>query len=199
VNSLEITALTVIAAWLGVLTLASLLLVRQVGLLTVRLNFAGQDTDDGLPIGTPLPAEVTSRLPELDQELAYLLFVAPTCGPCVDLVRQLAESESNGHNRNGIGGHRTLAFLPGADDRAEELASRVPVGMRKVRDPDATSVAKALHVRTTPFALQVERGIIAGKARVKDAAELQSFIETYAVSDAAEIAKSIREVIDSAR
>src|SRR3712207_9513624 len=49
-SALAVTALVLVCVWLGALTLVAVLLVRQIGLLTVRLNVASQTLsldDDG--------------------------------------------------------------------------------------------------------------------------------------------------------
>ncbi len=54
-STLAVAALVLVCVWLGVLTLVAVLLVRQVGLLTVRLSVAGQALaveNDGPEVGS---------------------------------------------------------------------------------------------------------------------------------------------------
>ena len=71
-SGLAIAALTLVCVWLAVLTLAVVLLVRQIGLLTVRLSLANQaislEEEDGLAAGEPIPEEVLAAVPELGGE-----------------------------------------------------------------------------------------------------------------------------------
>jgi Na+/H+ antiporter NhaB len=67
-----VAALVLVCAWLGALTLIVVLLVRQIGLLTVRLNVASQALsldDDGPEVGSSVPEEVASVLPGLERVL----------------------------------------------------------------------------------------------------------------------------------
>ena len=60
-SALAIVALVLACVWLGVLTFVVVLLVRQVGLLTVRLSMATQAIsldDDGPEVGSILPEDV---------------------------------------------------------------------------------------------------------------------------------------------
>ncbi|HEX5973564.1 MAG TPA: hypothetical protein VFY57_00265, partial [Rubrobacteraceae bacterium] len=81
-SALAVTALVLVCVWLGALTLVAVLLVRQIGLLTVRLNVASQtlSLDDGPEVGSDVPEEVASVLPGRD-ERSYLLLVSAGCQP----------------------------------------------------------------------------------------------------------------------
>jgi len=63
-TALELVALAATTVWLGVLTLVAVLMVRQIGLISVRLD-RDQDRSapvgDGLPVGTPLPDPAAER------------------------------------------------------------------------------------------------------------------------------------------
>lgn len=70
-SGLAVAALVLTSVWLGVLTLI-VVLVRQIGLLTVRLSVAGHThlTDDGPEPGSDVPEEVTAALPDLEDQRA---------------------------------------------------------------------------------------------------------------------------------
>jgi hypothetical protein len=172
-SALAIAALVLVCIWLGTLTLVVVLLVRQIGLLTVRLSVASQAfslDDDGPQVGSTLPEEVTSMVPELMEERAYLLLVSAGCTPCRELVVDL-------------GGHRfeqkVVALVPGRPEQAREMAALLPSDMRTVLDPQAAGVANALKLESTPFALEVERGTVTGKAYLHEwASDLIAFVES---------------------
>ena len=173
-SALAIAALVLVCVWLGVLTLVVVLLVRQIGLLTVRLSVASQAfslDDDGPEVGSSLPEEVTSMLPELkEEERAYLLLISAGCTPCRELVADL-------------GGHRfeqkVVALVPGREEQAREMAALLPSGMRVVLDPQAVALAGALKLESTPFALEVERGTVTEKAYLHEgASDLIAFVES---------------------
>ena len=170
-SSLAIAALVLVCVWLGVLTLVVVLLVRQVGLLTVRLSVATQAIsldEDGPEIGSDLPEDVTEVMPE--GESAYLLLISATCVPCRELVGELE-------------GHRfeqtVVALVPGPDEQAGELASLLPQDVRVVLDPEATQLAESLDLESTPFVLEAESGTVTRKAHLYGGASaLIEFVES---------------------
>ena len=173
-SALAIAALVLVCIWLGVLTLVVVLLVRQIGLLTVRLSVASQAfslDNDGPEVGSSLPEEVTSVVPELMEERAFLLLISSTCTPCRELV-----SDLQGEQR--FEEQKIVALVPGHEDQAREMAALLPSGIRVVHDPDAGRVAEAIDLESTPFALEVERGTVARKAFLHEgAADLVAFVE----------------------
>jgi hypothetical protein len=157
-SALAIAALVLVCAWLGVLTFVVMLLVRQVGLLTVRLSMATQAMsldDDGPEIGSSLPEDVAEVMPE--GERAYLLLISADCDPCRELVAEL-----DGHRFE----QKVVALVPGRQEQAAELAALLPPGVRVVLDPEATQLADSLDLESTPFALEVESGTVSRKVHV---------------------------------
>jgi hypothetical protein len=170
-SALAIVALVLVCAWLGVLTFVVMLLVRQVGLLTVRLSMATQALsldDDGPAIGSSLPEDVADVMP--DHEPTYLLLISASCDPCRELVVEL-----DGHSfEQGV-----VALVPGRKEQAGELAALLPPGMRVVLDPQATELAESLDLESTPFALEVERGTVTRKVHLYGGASaLIEFVES---------------------
>src|SRR3712207_65923 len=174
-SALAIAALVLVCIWLGILTLVVVLLVRQIGLLTVRLSVASQAfslDNDGPEVGSSLPEEVTSVVPELMEERAFLLLISSSCTPCRELV-----SDLQGEQR--FEEQKIVALVPGHEDQAREIAALLPSGIRVVLDPDAARLAEALDLESTPFALEVERGTVARKAFLHEgASDLLAFVET---------------------
>jgi hypothetical protein len=170
-SALAIAALVLVCAWLGVLTLVVMLLVRQVGLLTVRLSIATQAMsldDDGPEIGSSLPEDVAEVMPE--GERAYLLLISAGCDPCRELVAEL-----DGHRFE----QKVVALVPGRQEQADELAALLPPGIRVVLDPEATQLAESLDLESTPFALEVESGTVNRKVHLfGGASALFEFVES---------------------
>jgi hypothetical protein len=170
-SALAIAALVLVCAWLGVLTFVVMLLVRQIGLLTVRLSMAMQTTsldDDGPEIGSRLPEDVAEVMPE--GERAYLLLISAGCDPCRELVAEL-----DGHRFE----QEVVALVPGRQEQAGELAALLPPGIRVVLDPEATQLADSLDLESTPFALEVESGTVSRKVHVYGGASaLFEFLES---------------------
>ncbi len=172
-SALAIAALVLVCIWLGVLTLVVVLLVRQIGLLTVRLSVASEATpldNDGPEIGSGVPEDVAVVLPDQAEEHAYLLLVSSTCTPCWELVADLGERRFE---------QKIVALVPGHGEKAGELAALLPSGIQVVLDPEATRLAGALQLQSTPFALEIERGAVSRKAYLHEgASDLIKFVES---------------------
>jgi hypothetical protein len=170
-SALAIAALVLVCTWLGVLTFVVMLLVRQVGLLTVRLSMAAQAMsldDDGPEIGSSLPEDVAEVMPE--GERAYLLLISAGCDPCRELAAEL-----DGHRFE----QKVVALVPGREEQAGELADLLPAGIRVVLDPEATQLAESLDLESTPFALEVESGMVNRKVHLYGGASaLFEFVES---------------------
>jgi hypothetical protein len=170
-SALAIAALVLVCTWLGILTFVVMLLVRQVGLLTVRVSMATQAMsldDDGPDIGSSLPEDVAEVMPE--RERAYLLLISAGCEPCRELVAEL-----DGHRFE----QKMVALVPGNQEQAGELAALLPPGIRVVLDPEATQLAESLDLESTPFALEVENGTVISKVHVfGGASALVEFVES---------------------
>jgi hypothetical protein len=170
-SALAIAALVLVCAWLGVLTLVVVLLVRQVGLLTVRLSIAAQTMsldEDGPDVGTNLPEDVAEVMP--DEGRAYLLLISEGCDPCRELVAEL-----DGHRFE----QKFVALVPGRQEQAAELAALLPEGIKVVLDPEATELAESLDLESTPFALEVDSGTVTRKVHVYGGASaLVEFVES---------------------
>jgi hypothetical protein len=173
-SGFAVAALVLVCVWLGVLSLVVVLLVRQIGLLTVRLSVASQALsldNDGPEIGSKVPEEVASALSDLEKEHAYLLLISAT--PCRELVADISDR----HFEQTI-----VALVPGSEELADELASLLPPGIRAVLDPEATRLAGAMKIESTPFALEVRSGTVTRKAYLYDGApDLVEFVETAAI------------------
>ena len=170
-SALAVAALVLVCVWLGALTLVAVLLVRQVGLLTLRLSVAGQALaveNDGPEVGSSLPEDVISALPDLEAERAYLLLISAGCTPCRELVADIGDRSFE---------QTIVALVPGDDERGGELASLLPSGIRAVLDPEASRLAEALELQSTPFALELERGKVTRKAYLYEgASDLIEFV-----------------------
>jgi hypothetical protein len=170
-SALAIVALVLVCVWLGLLTFVVVLLVRQVGLLTVRLSMATQAIsldDDGPEVGSTLPEDVAEVVP--DGERAYLLLISASCEPCRELVVEL-----DGHQFE----QSVVALVPGRQEQASELAALLPPGMRVVVDPEATQLAESLDLESTPFAIEVEGGTVTSKVHLfGGASALLEFVES---------------------
>jgi len=186
-SALAIAALVLVCLWLGVLTLVVVLLVRQIGLLTVRLSVSSQVSsldDDGPEVGSAVPEYVASVLLDLE-ERAYLVLISSTCTPCWELVADLGEYRFE---------QKIVALVPGREEHARELAALLPSSIRVVLDPEASRLAESLELESTPFALEVQRGTVTSKAYLHEgASDLIAFVES---ADAAKEMEGFVEITD---
>lgn len=164
-------ATVAVCVWLGVLTIVMVLVVRQISLLTARLDSriaTPVDMDnDGLSIGEEVHESVKELIPETQEELTYVLVLSSTCSPCREIAPQLAN-----YPRSAA----TVALVAGSPELATGLAEMLPPDLRVLRDPDAAAIAKLLRVESAPFALEVECGVITGKAYLHDASEFRNLM-----------------------
>lgn len=187
-NELGIVALIVVGIWLGVLTLVVLLMVRQIGVLTVRFSHAGNSfsfVDDGPEVGSSVPPEVIVTLPELTQGRSYLLLLSATCTPC----RELATALRGQHFEP-----RVVALVPGQAELADGIAALLPSETGIVRDPDASSFAKALQIKSAPFALIIEDGTVIRKGYMYQAAGFVALLTSDGTSTMSKAAHTVKEV-----
>lgn len=186
-SDVELIALGVTALWLVGLTFVVLLLVRQVGLITLRLDMPGQTTQlpsNGPDAGTVLSAAVLERHPEFAQGLVYVLLASPTCVPCREVVPQLATVDVPG---------RVFALLPGSRQLIDDFMPLVPSNYDVIRDPLATETANLLTMEQTPSVLEIEEGVVTGKAYLFEATDLARLIDARAESDARDFVTFAKE------
>jgi hypothetical protein len=169
-STLETIALVSAAAWMAVLSLIILLLVRQIGILTVRLERDEQPPEHaygGIEIGRTVPTAVADALPPLNGDATYVLLVGASCPPCRELATDLELPAAAG---------RVIVALTGPDQLATAFCDLLPDGVEVVVDPDASVVHEGLSVSTTPFAVELTGQTVTGKAVVRGAAHLHAFM-----------------------
>lgn len=159
-TGIEVTALALVGAWLGLLTIVLVLTIRQIALLTSRLDTSHSVAldaldHDGLEIGSRLPDEVVESFPLLADGTTFILLLASTCGTCRKVASDLGTRSFD---------ERLVALVPGPEEMAEALISELPLGAMPVQDPLAREIAQKLHLESTPFAFQVDDGKVTGKA-----------------------------------
>lgn len=169
-DALGRTALVSIGVWLGVLTVVVVLVVRQIALIMVRLATTDGATfldNDGPALDTAVPPDVVSALPTLAWGRSQLLLLSGTCRPCRELAAALGRHQLPS----------TVALVTGTHDLAEGLVALLPQGMRVLRDPEASGIARALHIHSTPFAVVVEDGSVRRKTYVRKLEDLLQLVE----------------------
>lgn len=169
-TGLELIAVVAVAVWLGILTVVVILLVRQLGLVALRVDGFNPQfflENDGPLVGSDIPMEAVSLVPELAAGKHHLLLISGSCTPCRDLVFDLERQPF---------GHKVFALVAGRDEVVEAVIDFMPPDVAAIRDPIATKVSSLLHIRSTPFAVEVEGGRITAKSYVRGAQDLRSFV-----------------------
>ena len=175
-NNLATVAMILMAAWLVVLTLLLLLSIRQIGILTVRLSMNGERfsvDQDGPEIGSDLPVEVIKIVPDAESLDASFMLLSASCNPCRDLAANL-------------GGHpfhaKIIVLLAGRQELADGLVSMLPSDFQIVRDPEATQVAAAFHIQSTPFGVAIANSKVIQKAYLHSKDDLIALVNRQKTS-----------------
>jgi hypothetical protein len=151
------------AAWLGVLTVVVVLLVRQLGLVTARLSYGPAATHaDSLELGAAVPAVARFALPPGTIDLGYVVFLSGDCEPCHGFAETLDESLPE----------QTVFVMTGDTRAASDLVDHIPGEPAIVRDPLAREITEAFRVSATPLALKLREGVVSGRARLRNAQDL---------------------------
>lgn len=185
-SGLEAAAVVGVAIWLSVLTVAILLLVRQLGLLTAWTERYARAGNDGIDVGVEIPAPAMELLPELESRFGYVVFLAGDCQPCREFALEASRSDELVKLRETL--HITAA-VSGAGIQAEEVAKMLPSWISVARNDDAELLTKTFEVETTPAVYEVDRGTVTGRAVAGyGLINFLNLVEARATSDAAEIA-----------
>jgi len=166
-TGLETTLVVVVAVWLAVISFVLILVVRQIGLLTVRVSFAAPEVpvdEVGLPVGTEIPDHVLDGVSAGGRPVSTLLLLSGTCGDCRGLATGLkAESVGDG----------TLVLIAGGKALAEEVAELLPAELPRMYEPEASRIANALGIDTVPFGMNVAGGVIRAKSFLRSASDVE--------------------------
>ena len=170
---LTTAAFIMVAVWLGILTLVIILTIRQIGIMTVQLSMAGPGFSvekDGPEIGTPIPDDIIAILPQMKTEPGTILLISATCMPC----RALADDLRKYHFDSPV-----ITLLTGRRELADGLAGMLSANMYIVRDPQATQIAEAFNIHSTPFALRIESGKVRLKTYVHAADHFLALVDGH--------------------
>jgi len=175
-SRIELATLLIATVWLSVLSLLVILLIRQLGLVTVRLDANTFSLEkDGPEVGSLIPAEVVEKVPRLGEGgLTYVLTLGATCTPCRELVDSLRGAELD---------EEMIALLGGAPEVNNKIAAMLPPTFPIVQDPLAHQAASALSIQSTPFVIEVLDSVVTGRAYIRDLDELNSLIRARSVPE----------------
>jgi hypothetical protein len=167
-STLEVAAVVAASAWLAVLSLVAILVVRQTALLTLRADRAeGGASLDGLPLGRALP-QAAARAVGDASETTHALILSANCSPCRELADAIADVADLPP--------RVVAIVSGERNLAEALASRLPAAMPVFFDPIASEAIDSLNLSTTPFAFTFAEGRVANKVGLRGGQHFLTFL-----------------------
>jgi hypothetical protein len=156
--------LTLDGCVLLVLLFSSLVARRELMLLDRRVSVAGASTFDGIEIGAPIPRTAD---PAWDRAL---LFMHAACEPCYDIARSLSTLTDLTHVE-------VVLRNPGADSETERLVRRsLPAGMPCIIGEEAERAADSFSVRSSPFGIAVESGLVVSKGYLRSIADVAFLI-----------------------
>lgn len=169
-SDLAIVAVFAFSIWLAALTVALLIVIRQLSLLSLRFQLAGprfSPAEDGLDVGRAVPSELLASIPEASSSVAYVIVASAICAPCREIAPGLARLRLD---------EPVVALVAGRAELADALASSFPAWIRILRDPVATQFANLLQVKSTPFAMELENGQVTGKVFLHEATDLMRLV-----------------------
>lgn len=158
---------------IGVLSVVVVALVRQLGVLTVRLNpAAGYELDEGPQPGTNFPVESFETLAGDDLTLGgsggeptVVMFVSPGCGMCTSLAPSF-RSVHKAYAREA--GRLVIAVTT---DRPTAVAYAREHKLKGLDVIAAGHLAKQLNVTSTPYAVAVGSNGVVAKRGITNALE----------------------------
>jgi hypothetical protein len=155
----------VMGGWLLVLTLAVLVLARQLSVVSLRLMRSDGTVDvseDGPELGSELPVRWRELLAA--PASTTLLLLSATCVTCRDVVDGLSKSSP---------AQPLVVLLSGGNEVAESMAQRLsPLSrVRVVRGELPAEFGADLQIKSVPFGLVVSaEGTVTSKGYVYNAA-----------------------------
>ena len=173
-SGMAFVALAAIGLWMALLTIVSILAIRQIGLLTIRLDVAlahaGRDIANAGPLlGSEVPSAAVSILPELRVEHRIVLLLSAGCAPCQSLAADLGSQPL-------VDSTTVIALVPGDNAQAQKLIYALPNDIQSIRDPVAGELTTIFQLTTSPFVVEIRDGKITRKSVVAQAVDLRDFL-----------------------
>lgn len=170
-----VIALISVCAWMLILSAAVILLIRQVGLITTRLDlFAAGIAVSPAVSGPRIGEDASNALKDSGISAyggdVYILYLSSHCATCRDIVATLP-NELNGSVRS------TVAVITGEERIATALADSLPKWMRSISGACAEELVADLHLSYAPFLVALnEHGIVTNKSHVFTTEDIKNFL-----------------------
>jgi hypothetical protein len=169
----EQVVLGVLVVWAIVATGAILVLLRQVALVSIRLDMQMRlpdltDFGNGPEMGMMFPSILD------DQPASFLLVaMSSACTSCDEFVRSWEAGDVGPPN------DPLIVLLSGNRATARAFGERLPNWMRVVYDPKASRVGRDIGLSKTLLALHIVDGRVVGRADTRTAEEFVRLVHAY--------------------
>lgn len=162
--------------WLATLTLALLLAIRQIALLTIRLNVLNTIGLDRVGSGPELGSSVNTALVRdhlLDSPARVAVFaLASNCSSCHGFAESLP-AEANAVDT------QVVCLLTGSGPTLDSLRAYIPAWVRLIEDPVATRIGEDLELSATQVALLINGdGRLMGRAVLSEPTDLADLLQS---------------------
>lgn len=161
-----VAALVILGVWCVGMSVVILTLVRQVSLISVRLDLQMRlpdlgDVGSGPDVGHRVDVPMLQRFGDDFVAVA----ITGTCSSCYAFLDSLQGSDPLDPP--------LVLLLAGRGPGTREAASLVPDWVSVVRDPDASQVGRQLELSRTLVALHIRGGEIVGRATITNRDDLR--------------------------
>lgn len=155
--------------WALAMTVALLAAIRQISLISVRLDLQMRLPDlSEMGDGPDAGMEVSiAALDEFGSDLVVLA-LAGSCASCRRFVESLPDESALPV--------ALVVLLAGRGAPTRELAAQFPTWVSVIRDPQATAIGRELELSRTLVALQLQERQITGKADITTIDDLLSLV-----------------------
>lgn len=178
-------ALWIVVAILSVIVLG---LVRQLGLIHLRLGPEQNlwTTREGLEIGSAAPGframdvlhgeELT--LQNLKGKPSVLVFLSPTCGPCVELMPHIRDFQKSKSGRVSL-----VLLSQASPQSSREFAITHQLNVPVISDADG-EIFKTYQAPATPFAYRLDKeGVVRRRGVVNTFEALEALLDDASSSE----------------
>jgi hypothetical protein len=150
------------AIWLALLTVVTLGVARETAVLRNTLHRRDGRRMQGPPLGAAAPRVAGVGVHADD----VLLFLAPDCPPCAQVVRTLRPEDA------ALGLVPVIAG-PADDPAVRRMVDAIPHAGTWYAGPVASRLRRVYRVASEPFAIRTEGGIVQAKAFLRHAGDLR--------------------------
>lgn len=193
-TNLEVALVVVVSVWLVLLTVLVLAILRQVGLVTLRLNRLepiSAISGGHLVLAAPVDQSVIDALPALASGVHYLIWLSASCMTCRDVARELGTIwEDAKWDRFRT---RTYVVISGSGQFVDQMISMLPREISPVLEPQASVIPPQLGLPGSPFAVAIGDGAIRGWTALQELRNLDKIAVAEPVLDEAEASPGTTE------